>query len=106
VLRRTLLIALTSAAVSAPSLAATAPPTRTPEQAVAAVQRILQRTMKPCRDDWARIDAHGYTAHWTVRVRVRSSRAGSGNARWAIGKGWPVARNALASALAHGCRSA
>lgn len=103
-LRRTLTIALSSAAAAAPALAAAPPTTETAEQAVAAVKRVLQHTAKPCRDDWARIRAVGYEGHWQVTVRIRSSRAGHGAARWTIGDGWPVARNALAKAVAHGCR--
>jgi hypothetical protein len=103
VARRTLLIALAALSTAGPALAATPPPSTTPQQAVDAVKVVVKRTMKACRTDWARIDAVGYAGHWKVTVKVRGSDAGKGSARWFIGKGWPVAKNALAKQLAGGC---
>jgi hypothetical protein len=89
-------------AVSAP--AATAPPTRTPQDAVAIVKRIVVRHSKPCHLDWARIDAEGYKGNWNIDVKIRRSRSGKGIARWHIGKSWPFASNRLATAITHDCK--
>lgn len=102
---RSLLVGLTALAFAVPASATTAPPTRTPQQAVDAVKRVVTRNMKRCHLDWARIVAEGFEGRWTVDVKVRSSDAGKGTARWAIATGYPVARNALAKAIAHGCPS-
>lgn len=96
----TLLVAVFAAI---PGTAATPPPTETPQDAVAAVKRVLKRSLTGCRTDWARIDAVGYEGSWTVEVRIRDSKAGKGTAVWFIGDGWPRAKNALAKAIAHGC---
>lgn len=101
--RRTILAGALALAAAAPAAAATPPPTRTPQQAVDAVRRVVQRTMRACATDWAKISAVGYEGDWRVDVRIRDSQAGDGTARWQIGDGWPVARNALARALARGC---
>lgn len=100
---RSLLVGLAALTVAVPASAATAPPTRTPQQAVDAVKRVVTRNMKRCHLDWARIVAEGFEGKWTVDVKVRSSDAGKGTARWAIGTGWPVAKNNLAKAIAHSC---
>ena len=97
-----MLIALLVAAFAAPA-AAEPPAYETPQDAVAAIKKILKRTMKPCATDWARIDAVGFESAWTVDVRIRGSEAGKGLARWRIGEGWPMAANPLARALAKGC---
>jgi hypothetical protein len=97
------LIAVLIAVSAAPSLAATAPPTREPQDAVAIVKRILNRHMKACRLDWARVDAEGFEGHWNIDVTIRGSRAGKGTARWHIGTSWPIARNKLAKAIVHDC---
>jgi hypothetical protein len=91
------------AVAAAPSLAATAPPTRDPQDAVAIVKRILNRHMKACRLDWARVDAEGFEGNWNIDVKIRASRAGKGIARWHIGTSWPIARNKLAKAIVHDC---
>jgi hypothetical protein len=74
-----------------------------PEQAVAAVKRIVVADQRACRTDWAKIRALGYEGHWKVTVTVRSSRAGRGDALWTIGGGHPEAADAFARRLAHGC---
>jgi hypothetical protein len=91
------------AAATAPAFAASAPPIDEPQDAVAIVKRIVTRHMKPCKLDWARIDAEGFKGNWNIDVKVRSSRAGKGIARWHIGKNWPIARNKLAKAISHDC---
>lgn len=103
--RRTLLGAAASLVVAAPAPAADPPPAHSPQQAVDAVRRVLKRTMPACRTDWTRIEAVGFDSDWRVAVRIRASKAGAGTARWSIGTGWPIARNALARAIAHGCRA-
>jgi hypothetical protein len=100
---RSILVGLSALAVAVPAAAATAPPTKTPQQAVDAVKRVVSRNMKACHLDWSRIVAEGFEGNWTVDVKVRSSEAGKGTARWTIGTGYPVARNAMAKKLAHGC---
>lgn len=101
--RRTLLIALLAGSAAMP--AGASPPTaaETPQDAVDVIKRVLKRTERACRTDWARIDAVGYEAHWDVDVRIRSSKAGRGLARWTIGSGPAKPRNALARTLARGC---
>lgn len=89
------------AAAAAPGLAARV---SRPEDAVAAVKRIVVRNARACKTDWTRIRALGYTGHWKVTATVRSSRAGSGLAVWWIGTGRPVATDRFARRLAHGCR--
>ena len=101
--RRSGVIALLSLALAVPAAAAPAPDYETPQDAIAAVKRILKRSVKGCATDWARIDAVGFRGAWTIDVRVRDSEAGKGLARWRIGDGWPTAANALARALAKGC---
>ena len=100
---RPALIALLVAAFAAPASAAPPPAYETPQDAVAAIKKVLKRTVKPCATDWARIDAVGFPGAWTVDVRIRDSEAGRGVARWKIGDGWPLAVNPLARALAKGC---
>lgn len=97
------LIALTGACTAASAVASDAPTIRDPQDAVAAVKRIVVRHQKACRTDWAKIRALGYKGHWNVTVTVRSSRAGKGTAHWKIGNGWPYAADAFAQRLAHGC---
>ena len=100
-------IAVVLAVGCGPALAAPGPPPiHEPQDAVAIVKRIVTRHMKPCRLDWARIDAEGFEGDWTVDVKVRSSRAGKGIARWHIGNGWPIARNRLARAISYDCKAA
>lgn len=102
--RRILITTLLVAGLAAPTgMAATPPPAETPQDAVAAVKRILKRSTADCRTDWARIHAVGFEGSWTVEVRIRDSEAGKGTAHWFIGEGWPRAKNALAKAIAHGC---
>ena len=101
--RRIVLLALIAAGSAAAAPAATPPPTETPQDAVAMVKRILKRTQAACHSDWSRISAVGFEGDWEVEVKMRASEAGEGTARWTIGDGWPVARNKLARALAHGC---
>src|SRR5689334_2510607 len=100
---RSLVLGLTIAAMSAPVAAAQPPPVRTPEDAIAAVKRVLRKHDKDCKLDWSRIDAQGYAGRWRVDVTVRSSRAGAGVAKWRIGDGFPIASNKLARAVSHGC---
>jgi hypothetical protein len=90
-------------ATAVPALAAEAPPIKEPQDAVAIVKRILTRHMKACKLDWARIGATGFEGDWTINVKVRSSRAGKGTARWHIGDSWPIARGPLAKAIVHDC---
>ena len=90
-------------AATVPALGAGAPPIKTPQDAVAIVKRILTRHMKACKLDWARIDATGFEGDWNVNVKVRTSRAGAGTARWHIGDSWPIARGKLAKAIVHDC---
>lgn len=101
--RRGAFIAVLTGIAATPVQAATAPPTRTPQDAVAIVKRIVNRHMQPCDLDWARIDAEGFEGNWNVDVKVRSSRAGKGIARWHIGRSWPIARNKLAKAISYDC---
>jgi hypothetical protein len=94
-----LLIASAGGAAALPAAAET----RAPQDAVAAVKRVLVRNEKPCRLDWAKIRSRGYADHWKVTVTVRSSLAGAGAAHWTIGGGAPVAADARARQLTHGC---
>ena len=71
---------------------------------MAIVKRILNRHLKPCHLDWARIDAEGFEGDWTIDVKVRRSRSGKGIARWHIGQSWPVAVNRLAKAISYDCQ--
>ena len=100
---RSIVLGLTLAAIAAPAVAAASPPTRTPEDAIAAVKKILNKNTKKCKLDWARVDAEGYAGKWDVDVTVRSSRSGDGRASWKIGYGYPVAQNKLAKKIANGC---
>lgn len=100
--RRFLLVGLI-ALVAGPAVAATPPDPQTPEDAIAVVKRILKKSVKACATDWATIDVVGFRGDWKIDVRIRDSAAGRGQAKWKIGKGWPVATNALAKALAKGC---
>lgn len=104
--RRPLAIGLLSLGLAAPAGLAAPQPVDSPQAAVDAIKRVLNRTMKPCHTDWARIDAVGSAGSWKVDVRIRGSRAGKGVARFRIGKGWPVATNVLARTLAKGCPEA
>jgi hypothetical protein len=97
------LVGFAALAVALPAAAATPPPSHTPQQAVDVVKRIVNRHMKACHLDWARIVAEGFEGNWTINVKVRSSRAGKGTARWTITDGFPVARNKLAKAITHDC---
>ena len=102
--RRTFLITLATALTAAPALAAAPAPATTPQEAVDVIKKVLNRTEKACRTDWARIDAVGYEGNWKIEVRIRASKAGEGPARWAMGDAAPKPRNALAKALARACR--
>ena len=102
---RGFILGITLAAVSAPAIAAEPPPVRTPQDAIAAVKKVLNKNDRACNLDWSRADASGYAGNWKIDVTVRASRAGAGVAKWGIGDGYPVARNKLAKAIAHRCRS-
>jgi hypothetical protein len=100
---RSIVLGLTLVATSAPVAAAKPQPVRTPEDAIAAVKRVLKKNTKKCKLDWARVDAEGYAGKWDVDVTIRASRAGNGIAHWKIGYGYPIATNKLAKSLAKGC---
>ena len=100
---RSIVLGLTLAATAAPLAAAAPPPTRTPEDAIVAVKKVLNKNTKKCKLDWARVDAQGYAGKWDIEVTVRSSKSGGGSARWKIGYGYPVAQNKLAKKIANGC---
>ncbi|MCW2968183.1 MAG: hypothetical protein JWM71_1955 [Solirubrobacteraceae bacterium] len=102
--RRLSLAVFATLAIGGPAAAAaSAPPVKTPDDAVAAIRRILVRNTKPCKLDWAKIHALGKPGDWAVTVTVRSSKAGKGTAHWKIADGYPSAADTLARALAHGC---
>jgi hypothetical protein len=103
--RRLLLVGLLALAAG-PAAAATPPDPQTPEEAITVVKRILKKSVKACGTDWATIDVVGYRRDWKITVKVRESAAGRGAAKWKIGRGWPVATNALAKAVARGCPAA
>ena len=77
----------------------------TPEEAIAAVKRVLKRTAPGCDTEWAKIRVVGYPDDWQVTVVVRESEAGDGPARWRVGEGPPRALNELARTIARGCGS-
>lgn len=97
------MLALIATGTAGPALAVAPGPASSPQEAVDVIKRVLKRTEKACRTDWARIDAVGYENAWTVEVRIRASDAGKGVARWDIGDGPAKARNALAKTLTRGC---
>ncbi len=97
-----MIAALLALCCAAPAVAAP-PAYETPQDAVAAIKRILKKSETRCATDWARIDAIGFEGAWQIDVRIRGSKAGKGRAQWKIGEGWPVATNPLAKALAKGC---
>jgi hypothetical protein len=99
----TSLIAVLLAASPGVGTATSAPRTKTAQQAVTAIEHIVDHNTKRCALDWSRIHAAGTPGNFRVTVVVRSSRAGRGTALWTIGQGHPVAGNPLAKALAHGC---
>jgi hypothetical protein len=99
----TALVALAAGGSAAAVAAAPPPAYETPQEAIAAIKRVLRKSQVACATDWARIDATGYQGAWTIDVRIRASDAGKGVARWRIGKGWPTAANPLAKALAKSC---
>ena len=97
---RRLALLLAVPALLAPGAALAA---ETPEEAIAAVKRVLKRAAPTCDTDWAKIRIVGYPEDWQVTVVVRDSAAGDGPARWRVGEGPPRALNELARAIARGC---
>src|SRR3954468_11513938 len=100
---RTLVLGLTIAATATPAMADQPPPVRTPQQAIGAVKRVLKQNTRKCLLDWARADAEGYAGNWKGKVPFPPPPSGAGLGQWLIGDGYPVARNALAKNIAHGC---